>query len=110
MKLHLQGKMGFDLLADARFNKGTAHTEQERRVLKLDGLLPPHVSTQDEQVSRSFENLDDCCSDLDRYSYLQAVSNRNQRLFFRLLEDRLFDLMPIVSTPTVGLAVSTIYW
>jgi hypothetical protein len=104
------GKTGADLLHDARYNKGTAFTIEERRVLKLEGLLPPHVSTQDEQVKRAFNLLDTTCTtDLDKYSFLQTINNRNQKLFFRLMEDRLTDLMPIAYTPTVGLAVSYIF-
>jgi Malic enzyme, N-terminal domain len=101
------GKTGAELLHDARYNKGTAFTLEERRVLKLEGLLPSHVSTQDEQVLRAFNLLDTSCpTELDKYSFLQTINNRNQKLFFRLMEDRLTELMPIAYTPTVGLAVS----
>lgn len=92
------------MLRDARYNRGTAFNIEERRKLKLEGLLPPHVSTQDEQVQRCFMSLDGCHDDLERYVYMQGLSNRNQQLFFRVLEDRLLELMPIVYTPTVGLA------
>ena len=43
---------GYLLLADSLLNKGTAFTEQERDEFELHGLLPPHVGTLDEQVSR----------------------------------------------------------
>jgi Malic enzyme, N-terminal domain len=101
------GKTGSDLLHDARYNKGTSFTLAERRVLKLEGLLPPHVSTQDEQLQRVLNLFDTTChTDLEKYSFLQATNNRNQRLFFRLMEERLTELMPIAYTPTVGQAVS----
>jgi malate dehydrogenase (oxaloacetate-decarboxylating) len=104
------GKTGTALLHDARYNKGTAFTLEERRLLKIEGLLPPHVSTQDEQVVRAFNILDTTClTDLEKYSFLQTINNRNQKLFFRLMEDRLTDLMPIAYTPTVGLAVSVFH-
>lgn len=98
---------GSALLHDARYNKGTAFTRKERIDLKLEGLLPPHISTQDEQVRRCFRMLDDCHTDLERYVYMQDLANRNRTLFFRVLQDRLVELMPIVYTPTVGLAVRT---
>jgi len=97
---------GSALLRDARYNKGTAFTSEERRLLSLDGLLPPHISTQDEQVKRCFDELDHCATLLDKYIYMQSLSNRNQVLFFRVMQERLVDLMPVVYTPTVGEAVS----
>ena len=46
---------GTDLLNLPLLNKGTAFTEAERRQLGLEGLLPPHVETLDEQVVRAYE-------------------------------------------------------
>jgi hypothetical protein len=97
---------GYALLRDARHNKGTAFTPNERKALKLDGLLPPETLTQDEQVKKCFTALDNCHTDLERYVYMQGLANRNRTLFFRVLRDRLVELLPIVYTPTVGKAVS----
>ena len=96
---------GSALLRDARFNKGTAFSAEERRLLRLEGLLPPNISTQDDQVKRCFDELDNCATPFDKYIYMQSLSNRNQTLFFRVMQDRLVDLMPVVYTPTVGEAV-----
>ena len=41
---------GSELLRNARYNKGLAFTEEERRVHFLTGLLPPAVETQELQV------------------------------------------------------------
>jgi hypothetical protein len=97
---------GSTLLRDARYNKGTAFTRKERVDLKLEGLLPPRISTQDEQVERCFMALDNCHTDLERYVYMQGLANRNRTLFYRVLQNRLVELLPIVYTPTVGQAVS----
>ena len=43
---------GLALLQDPTLNKGTAFTAQEREVLGLQGLLPPHVCSQEEQAAR----------------------------------------------------------
>jgi Malic enzyme, N-terminal domain len=102
------GLTGSALLRDARYNKGTAFTSKERIDLKLEGLLPPHISTQDEQVLRCFTELDDCHTDLERYVYMQDLAYRNRTLFFRVMQDRLVELLPIVYTPTVGQAVRVI--
>ncbi|MBI3564208.1 MAG: NAD-dependent malic enzyme, partial [Elusimicrobia bacterium] len=43
---------GMTLLQDPTLNKGSAFTREERRRLGIEGLLPPHVSTVDQQVAR----------------------------------------------------------
>ena len=37
---------GVALLYNPLLNKGTAFSDQERKLLDLEGLLPPHISTQ----------------------------------------------------------------
>ena len=95
---------GVALLRDPALNKGTAFTIPERERLGLRGLLPPHVLTQDEQVERVLRNLRALPSDLDKYVSLNALHDRNEALFFRVLSDYPDEMMPIVYTPTVGLA------
>ena len=95
---------GFAILHDPLLNKGTAFTEREREVLHLRGLLPPHISTQEEQVSRVLENIRRHADPLDKYVALTAVRDRNERLFFRVLMDHIDEMLPIIYTPTVGLA------
>ena len=43
---------GEALLRDPLTNKGTAFTAGERADLGLDGLVPPAVSTMDQQLAR----------------------------------------------------------
>jgi len=95
---------GIALLRDPALNKGTAFTLMERNALGLRGLLPPHVLTQDEQVERILTNLRAASSDLEKYVSLNALHDRNETLFFRVLSDYPDEMMPIVYTPTVGLA------
>jgi malate dehydrogenase (oxaloacetate-decarboxylating)(NADP+) len=95
---------GVDLLHDPILNKGIAFTEQERDALGLRGLLPPRVSSQEEQISRAIENLRAKPSDLERYIFMIALQDRDETLFYRTLLDHLEELMPIIYTPTVGRA------
>jgi malate dehydrogenase (oxaloacetate-decarboxylating)(NADP+) len=95
---------GFDLLRNSILNKGTAFTEQEREAFDLQGLLPPRVHTQEEQLMRVLENLRRKSSDLEKYIFLTALQDRNESLFTRLVMENLEETLPIIYTPTVGKA------
>ena len=55
--LPLHGKRGVDLLHDPLLNKGTAFNEAERDEFGLRGLLPPRVTTQEQQLERVLDNI-----------------------------------------------------
>ena len=95
---------GSALLRDPELNKGSAFTDKERDVLGLHGLLPPHVSTQDEQVERVIGNFRMKPTDLEKYIFMIALLKRNQRLFYRVVIDNIEEMLPILYTPTVGKA------
>lgn len=95
---------GIDLLHDPSLNKGTAFTEDERDRLGLRGLLPPHILTQDQQVEKVLENFRASGSPIQQHIYLISLQDRNERLFYRVVIDHLDEMMPIIYTPTVGLA------
>jgi malate dehydrogenase (oxaloacetate-decarboxylating)(NADP+) len=95
---------GLALLHDPTLNKSTAFTEAERDALGLRGLLPPHVSTQQQQMARVRENFERVSSNLEKYIFLTALHDRNETLFFRLVTTYPDEMMPIIYTPTVGLA------
>lgn len=98
------GDRGAALMRNPHLNKGTAFSEAERDALGLRGLLPPHVATQDEQVMRVMENLRRLDADLSKYILLEALQDRNEALFFRVVMDHPDEMMPLIYTPTVGLA------
>lgn len=93
---------GLHLLHEPRWNRGTAFTEAERDALGLHGLLPPHVSTLEEQLARVLDKIRRKESDLERYIGLIALQDRNETLFYRLLVENLPEMMPLIYTPTVG--------
>jgi malate dehydrogenase (oxaloacetate-decarboxylating)(NADP+) len=96
--------VGEHLLTFPLLNKGTAFTERERDELGLRGLLPSRVCTIQEQAARVMENYRKKSSDLERYIHLIALMDRNETLFYRVILDHLAELLPILYTPTVGLA------
>ena len=93
---------GEPLLRDPFTNKSTAFTAAERAELGLDGLVPPAVSTMDQQLARVYENYRVKQTPLERYIHLASLQDRNETLFFRLVHDHIDEMMPIVYTPVVG--------
>ncbi|MGX1165820.1 malate dehydrogenase (oxaloacetate-decarboxylating)(NADP+) [Bradyrhizobium sp. USDA 372] len=97
-------QQGMTLLRDPLLNKGTAFTEAERETLGLRGLLPPCVLTMETQAQRVLTNLRTLPTDLEKYVALNALHDRNEALFFRVVVDNIDEIQPIIYTPTVGLA------
>jgi malate dehydrogenase (oxaloacetate-decarboxylating)(NADP+) len=95
---------GLALLRDPLLNKGTAFTPEERDALGLRGLLPARVHTQDEQAARIMTNLRALSDPLEKYVALNALHDRNEALYFRIVIDHIDEVMPIIYTPVVGLA------
>jgi malate dehydrogenase (oxaloacetate-decarboxylating) len=95
-------KRGQAALFDALTTKGTAFSEAERRKLGLLGLLPTAVKTQDEQAAHCWHEFSTRRDDLDKHIYLRALQDRNETLFYRVLQDHIPECLPIVYTPTVG--------
>jgi malate dehydrogenase (oxaloacetate-decarboxylating) len=95
---------GAALLRDPVHTKGSAFDRKERAALALEGLLPWHVGSLEEQGRRAYGNLARKTDALEKYIGLAALQDRNERLFYRVLVDHLEELLPIVYTPTVGQA------
>ena len=95
---------GHTLLELPLLNKGSAFSLEERREFNLIGLLPQTVETIEKQAERAYHQYQQCQTDLDRHIMLRAVQDDNETLFFRLLEDHLEEMLPIIYTPTVGRA------
>lgn len=96
---------GTEVLKHPLLNKGVAFTQEERIELGLKGLLPPAVLTLDDQVRRAYEQYSSQPNDLHKNVFLYALRERNIVLYYRLITDHLVEMLPIIYTPTIGLAV-----
>jgi malate dehydrogenase (oxaloacetate-decarboxylating)(NADP+) len=93
---------GYDILRNPRRNHGSAFTQAEREQYRLEGLLPPGVSTLELQVARTHAQLEQLDNDLQKYLFLSDLQARTETLFYALLMSDPATYMPIVYTPTVG--------
>jgi malate dehydrogenase (oxaloacetate-decarboxylating) len=98
------GLSGLALLGSRLLTKDTAFPHVERDAFALNGLLPDAVLTIEAQVELELEHLRAKRSPLEQYIGLAALQDRNATLFYRLLAEHLEEFLPIVYTPTVGLA------
>lgn len=95
---------GPDVLNDPAINKGTAFTTEERSALGLHGLLPPRLESIDDQMARIRTKYDVLHTDLERHIFLRALQDTNEVLFYAFVAANLTETMPIIYTPTVGVA------
>ena len=93
---------GPTLLETPLLNKGTAFSKQERESFNLRGLLPPRYETLDEQVARADMQFSAFRSPLNKHIWLRAIQDTNETLYFRLVQEHVQEMLPIIYTPTVG--------
>ena len=95
---------GMEVIQDPLYNKGTAFEPAERDRLGLRGLLPPKVSSMDEQCARIMLRLRSFEDDIQKHMYLSELHDRNETLFHRVVVRHIGELAPLIYTPTVGQA------
>lgn len=90
------------ILKDPFLNRGTGFSEEERGRYGLHGLLPYHISTLEEQLSRCHLNYSQKTTPIGKYSYLMDLLSRNESLFYAFLSRYPEEMVPFIYTPTVG--------
>ena len=95
---------GPSLLETPLLNKGSAFSGVERLNFNLIGLLPPRYENIEEQVKRAYMQYKSFDEPINKHIYLRAVQDNNETLFYRLLNEHLVEMLPIIYTPTVGKA------
>lgn len=104
---------GAQILNHPLWNKGTAFTQAERDALGLNGLLPSHISSVEEQIERSYKNFSRRRTPLGKYNFLISMLSRNELLFYQFVTRYASEMLPFIYTPTVGEAAvqySSIYF
>jgi len=95
---------GGALLHSTHCNQGSGFSKKDRGVFHLEGLIPERRATLEQQVQLTFEAYSDITGDLAKYQFLSQLRDRNQTLFFALVEKHLESILPIIYTPVVGMA------
>ncbi|PSV34062.1 NAD-dependent malic enzyme [Photobacterium sp. GB-210] len=92
------------LLETPLLNKGSAFSVEERMFFNLEGLLPEAIESIEEQKERAYQQYLKFDNDMDKHIYLRNIQDTNETLFYRLVENHVTEMMPIIYTPTVGSA------
>jgi len=97
---------GMEILNTPLLNRGTAFSQELRDTFALNGLLPPHVVSREQQVARLYHVYSEQPDDLRKHNFLRQLQDRNEILFYSLVERHTAEMMPILYTPTVALGCS----
>jgi len=95
---------GYDLINNPLLNKGRSFSHDERVTFKLRGIVPPSNFELHEIVDKNYQVIQDKPNDLERHIYLRSLQDRNETLFYALLNKYTEQIMPLVYTPVVGTA------
>ena len=92
----------YDLITNPLLNKGMAFTPEERDAFGLHGLLPPQISTLEQQLDRSYKIFQNKATDLEKHIYLRDIQDSNETLFYYFITKHITELLPYIYTPVVG--------
>ncbi|VVT55130.1 uncharacterized protein SAPINGB_P004442 [Magnusiomyces paraingens] len=96
---------GRDVLNTPALNKGSAFTKQERDQFDLHGLLPVHINTLDDQVSRAYQQFLRNPTDLAKNAFCTSLKDQNEVLYYKFLLQHISEAFGIIYTPTQGEAI-----
>lgn len=96
---------GPGVLHDPIRNRGAAFTLEQRAELGITGLLPPGVETLAEQAARAYAQFLAQPTPLAQNTFMAALRDRNETVYYKLIVDHLTQMLPIVYDPVVGEAI-----
>lgn len=98
---------GTALLHSPYLNKGAAFTKEEREAFGLNGLLPARVNTLEDQLKRAYDQYQSQPTPLAKNAFMTSLKDQNEVLFYRLIQEHLKEMFPIIYTPTEGDAIAS---
>ena len=99
---------GSALLQTPYLNKGTTFQKEERDEFGLNGLIPHKVNTLQDQVARAYDQYNAHRTPLGKNTFLTSMKEQNEVLYYRLIQDHLKEMFPVVYTPTEGSRASSV--
>ncbi|XP_017024726.1 NADP-dependent malic enzyme [Drosophila kikkawai] len=97
-------RMPLDIVFSAKHNKALAFTLEERQRLNIHGLLPASVRSCRDQMYAIETNFHSFKTNVEKYRYLRTMRQSNERMYFQFVCDHIAMVLPIIYTPTVGVA------
>lgn len=94
---------GRDVLTSPVLNEGSAFSIEERKALRLTGLLPPDLNSLPTRVARAYAQYVRLPDALSKNIYVNALQDHNELLFYRLFSEHLREMIPIINDFTVGM-------
>ena len=98
-----------NVMESASLNQGLGFTVSQRENLGIKGLLPfgyRDIELQSKLIMHQINNK--IPNDLDKYRYLMNIMEINEKLFYYTLINNLYQLMPIVYTPSLVIIYTSI--
>ena len=101
--MHSDTNRGIEVLLNPIYNKGTGFSIAEKERLGVRGLTPPRYFSIEQQCDKIWESMNEPGKTaMFKWRSMQALQDRNETLFYRLLVEHIEELAPIIYTPTVG--------
>lgn len=91
-----------NVICNPILNKSTAFSNEERKDLKLEGLLPTKVETLDLQLKRVLTQLSHKEKGIDQYVYLMNLLDHNETLFYKTIMSDPKRFLPVIYDPVIG--------
>ena len=79
---------------------------EERNEFNLHGLLPSRINTLQEQVNRAYDQFKTHRTPLGKNTFMASMKVQNEVLYYRLIQDHLKEMFPIIYTPSEADAIA----